>query len=116
MQEKRKLETDIFLMRDQTHKYEHVMTELIMDGHPSFSPNRKKIVTDSYPNRSRIASVYLVNEKNNIKTIAKVFAPFKYDNDVRCDLHPRWNRAGDKICIDSVFEGKRGLYQLNINK
>ncbi|MBU5594394.1 hypothetical protein KQI76_04380 [Amphibacillus sp. MSJ-3] len=113
---KKKVGNGYFLMRDQTHKYEHVMTELIMDGHPSFSPNRKKIVTDSYPNRSRIASVYLVNEKNNIKTIAKVFAPFKYDNDVRCDLHPRWNRAGDKICIDSVFEGKRGLYQLNINK
>jgi len=51
---------------------------------------------------------------NSVKTIARVFAPFKYDNDTRCDLHPRWNRNGDKICIDSVFEGKRGLYVINL--
>ena len=42
--------------------------------------------------------------------MARVFAPFKYDNDTRCDLHPRWNHQGDKICFDSIFEGHRGLY------
>lgn len=27
----------------------------------------------------------------------------KYVNsDVRCDLHPRWNRRGNKICIDAL--------------
>lgn len=43
-----------------------------------------------------------------------MFAPFKYDNDTRCDLHPRWNHAGNKICFDSVFEGHRGLYTVSI--
>ena len=45
-----------------------------------------------------------------MKVIAKVFAPFKYDNDTRCDLHPRWRQDGKAICFDSVFEGHRGLY------
>ena len=73
------------------------------------------VVTDTYPNRSRVASVYVIG-KGNIETVARVFAPFKYDNDLRCDLHPRWNRAGDKVCFDSVFEGRRGIYYVKLKK
>ncbi|WP_339180175.1 hypothetical protein [Oceanobacillus sp. FSL W7-1293] len=98
-----------FLMQDRSDDFEHKWPELAADGHPSYSPDGNKVVTDTYPNRSRLSKVYII-ENNNIKTIAKVFAPFKYDNDFRCDLHPRWNRDGDKICIDAVFEGKRKLY------
>lgn len=106
-----------YLMKDKTNKYIHCWPQLSNDGHPSYSPNREFVVTDTYPNRTRIAEVKIMdgNEKNNhIKIIAKVFAPFKYDNDTRCDLHPRWNRKGDEICFDSVFEGKRGLYSIKI--
>src|SRR5699024_3086020 len=53
---------------------------------------------------------FYIMKSNKMKIIAKVFAPFKYDNDVRCDLHPRWNKKGNKICIDSVLNGKRNLY------
>ncbi|MFS0788254.1 hypothetical protein ABC345_17975 [Shouchella sp. 1P09AA] len=102
-----------FLLKDKTNDYKKVWEELIADGHPSFSPDGKKAVTDTYPNRSRIASVYLIREEE-VKTIARVHAPFKYDNNFRCDLHPRWNRSSSKICIDSVFEGKRGLYIINL--
>jgi len=102
-----------YLMRDQTNQYERKWPELTSDGHPSYSPDGSMVVTDTYPDRARIARVYCIkNEK--VHEIAKVFAPFKYDNDVRCDLHPRWNRSGDKICIDSVFEGRRSLYLINI--
>ena len=102
-----------YLMGDKTNHYERKWPELIADGHPSYSPDGSIVVTDTYPDRARVASVYCL-EEDNIQTEAKVFAPFKYDNDVRCDLHPRWNRIGDKICIDSVFEGQRMLYTLNI--
>lgn len=98
-----------FLMRDKTKKYQQVWSELTSDGHPSYSPDGSMAVTDTYPNRSRVATVYYINEEN-INELVKVFVPFKYDNDLRCDLHPRWNRSGNKICFDSVFEGQRGLY------
>lgn len=104
-----------YLMKDKTDEYTQMWPELISDGHPSYSPDGSMVVTDTYPNRSRVASVYVI-EQNKIRTVARVFAPFKYDNDLRCDLHPRWNRTGDEICFDSVFEGKRELYYVKISK
>lgn len=107
-----------YLMQDKTQQYIQCWSQLSGDGHPSYSPNRKLVVTDTYPDRARVARIYIMSgdeKKKQIKTVAKVFAPFKYDNDTRCDLHPRWSRKGDKICFDSVFEGHRGIYTVSIN-
>lgn len=107
-----------YLMYDKTEKYVHCWPQFSNDGHPSYSPDRSMIITDSYPDRARIASISLMDGNENKKesrTVAKVFAPFKYDNDTRCDLHPRWNHRGDTICFDSVFEGHRGLYTVEVN-
>lgn len=98
-----------YLMHDKTQRYERMWPEMTADGHPSCSPDGQLVVTDTYPNRARMASVKVMRG-NQVETIAKVFAPFKYDNDTRCDLHPRWSRDGKKIYFDSVFEGHRGLY------
>lgn len=106
-----------YLMKDKTQKYIHCWPQFSNDGHPSYSPDGSLIVTDSYPDRARVASINLLDgdeKKKKNTTIAKVFAPFKYDNDTRCDLHPRWNHAGDKICFDSIFEGHRGLYVVDV--
>lgn len=104
-----------YLMKDKTHEYKMYWSELNTDGHCSYSPDGNLVITDTYPNRKRIASVYLCTEEDNrSRRIARVAAPFRYDNDCRCDLHPRWNRKGNKICIDSVHEGKRGLYVLQV--
>lgn len=116
---KKKTGPGYYLMRDKTQEYIHCWPQFSNDGHPSYSPNKKIIVTDSYPDRARVASINIMSgdeTKKRNKTIARVFAPFKYDNDTRCDLHPRWNHRGDKICFDSVFEGHRGLYYVSIKK
>lgn len=107
-----------YLMKDKTQEYIHCWSELNGDGHPSYSPNGDLIVTDSYPDRARIASVRVMDgkheENDKSDVIARVFAPFKYDNDTRCDLHPRWSRDSKTICFDSVFEGHRGLYTVDV--
>lgn len=102
-----------YLMKDKTREYKHLWKELCVDGHPSYSPDGKLVVTDSYPDRTRIASVRIMRD-NQIEVVARVFAPFRYDNDTRCDLHPRWSRDGTKICFDAAFEGHRGLYVVDI--
>lgn len=108
-----------YLMKDKTQDYIHLWSKYSNDGHPSYSPvDNSLVVTDSYPNRARIADIKLLRdndiEATDAKVIARVFAPFKYDNDTRCDLHPRWSRDGKKICFDSVFEGHRGLYYVEV--
>ena len=107
-----------YLMKDKTPEYIHYWPNISNDGHPSYSPDNKYIITDAYPDRARIASIRLLTEStdnaNEDSIIARVFAPFKYDNDTRCDLHPRWKRDGKQICFDSVFEGHRGLYIIDI--
>ena len=107
-----------YLMKDKTDKYIHCWPQFSNDGHPSYSPDGSLIVTDSYPDRARVASINIMDgdeKRKDNTTVAKVFAPFKYDNDTRCDLHPRWNRMGNKICFDSVFEGYRGVYVVDIS-
>ena len=108
-----------YLMRDKTQEYRHLWPQLSNDGHPSYCPtDNNLVVTDSYPNRARVADVKLLKdtdpEGKEMKVLARVFAPFKYDNDTRCDLHPRWKRDGSAVCLDSVFEGHRGLYVVNL--
>ena len=104
-----------YLMTDKTQEYIHCWSELTGDGHPSYSFDGKTIVTDSYPDRARIQYIRVMKgEDCKPETVAKVFSPFKYDNDTRCDLHPRWNHKGNQVCFDSVFEGHRGLYTVDV--
>lgn len=113
----RKNNTDgFYLMKDQTQKYKHMWDFIIEDGHPTYSPDKKNIVADTYPDKRRMSQIYLLNEENQYekKVIAKVYSPFKFYDEFRCDLHPRWSREGNKICFDGVFEGKRALYYVNV--
>lgn len=108
-----------YLMRDKTREYQHLWTQLSNDGHPSYSPiDNSLVVIDSYPNRARVADIKVLRdtdiEGKNIKVVARVFAPFRYDNDTRCDLHPRWRQDGRAICFDCAFEGHRGLYIVDL--
>ena len=110
-----------YLMKDKTQEWQHIWPHLSNDGHPSYCPTDNNLVVfDTYPSRSRIQEVKLGRDSDtegkNLKIIARVFSPFKYDNDTRCDLHPRWSRDGKKVCFDSVFEGHRGLYVVNLDE
>ena len=111
--------TGYYLMKDRTQEYVHLWPKLTNDGHPSYSPNGEYVVTDTYPDRARMAEVKVLSDQDinaeNLKVVARVFAPFRYDNDTRCDLHPRWSRDGKRICFDAVFEGHRGLYMVEVN-
>lgn len=112
--------TGYYLMKDKTQEYTHLWQHISNDGHPSYSSTSgDNVVFDSYPDKARIQEIKIASDKDvigyDIKVIAKVFSPFKYDNDTRCDLHPRWSRDGKMICFDGTFEGFRGLYVIKLN-
>lgn len=108
-----------YLMKDKTQEWTWIWPQLSNDGHPSYCPTDNHLVVfDTYPSRSRIQEVKLGLDTDttgeSVKTIAKVFSPFKYDNNTRCDLHPRWRQDGKAVCFDSIFEGHRGLYVVDL--
>lgn len=111
--------TGYYLMKDKSEEYVHLWKHICNDGHPSYCPvNKSEVVFDSYPDKKRIQEIMIARDTDvegiSIRVIAKVFSPFKYDNDTRCDLHPRWRQDGKAICFDGTFEGYRGLYVVNL--
>lgn len=86
------------------------------DGHPMADPqNNEIIVTDSRLNRKRDDHVFIFNRKNGqVTQVAKFFIPLAYTGQVRCDLHPRWDREGKFIVVDTVKNNKRTMALIDI--
>ena len=91
-------------------------TALTEDGHPSLSADGKTLLTDTYPSvKNRRRSLMLFDLKRNEKQILGTFyVPVGYDGPIRCDLHPRFNYHSNALCIDSVHEGMRGMYEISL--
>lgn len=91
--------------------------DVLGDGHPSFSPDCRWIITDSYPDRRRQRHLLLFDQqKEKVITLGRFLAPWKFEGEERTDLHPRWSPDGTKISIDSSHQGVRGNYILDISK
>ena len=82
----------------------------IEDGHPSYSNERRWILTDTYPDRRRYQYLFLFDTKEKqLLMVDRLHSPFKYYNDYRCDLHPRWSMDNRYIVVDNTSTGVRTL-------
>ncbi|MCG9639514.1 hypothetical protein L1D22_06240 [Vibrio sp. Isolate34] len=85
------------------------------DGHPTYIGDGL-FITDTYPDKSRMKHLLLVDTNlNQVKMIAEFFEPLKYNNQTRCDLHPKWDPEFNCIYVDSVHGGSRRMYKVNFN-
>jgi hypothetical protein len=71
---------------------------LEQDGHPMFTPDRSWMVTDTYAFEG-----------------SQPLILFRMA-DVKCDLHPRLDRAGRRVAVDSAHSGSRQLYVVDIGE
>lgn len=114
-----------------------------VDGHPMTNPVYKDwCINDTYPDGEGYRDLMLYNfvkdERVNLgrfrmimdrpdMTLKDVFfkdvdlsnCPNPEDlaftrSGLHCDLHPRWNSKGDKAFFDSIHEGTRQLYCVNV--
>ena len=90
---------------------------LTQDGHCSYSPDRKWILNDTYPDKKRLQWLMLFNVKTGRRYDLNQFhLPPKLTGPFRCDLHPRWNRDGTHVCIDSAHEPTRQVYVVDVSE
>ncbi|MBY8308998.1 glycosyl transferase [Vibrio fluvialis] len=83
------------------------------DGHPSRIGNW--VVTDSYPDKSRIQTLYMFNiDTKEVKILAELFHGFSFDGETRCDLHPRVSMDEKRVYFDTVSSGKRKLAYIEL--
>jgi len=89
---------------------------LTADGHCSYSPGREWVLTDTYPDAERMRTLILYRVEDNRRVdVGRFFAPKELDGETRCDLHPRWSRDGQAVCFDSVHEGARQMYVVDVS-
>lgn len=85
------------------------------DGHCSVSPDKRFLLTDTYPDKARNQHLIIFDLiKNTPHIVGTFFSPWKYHEFNRCDLHPRWSPDGRLISIDSTHTGTRKSYVLNV--
>ncbi|HBE42912.1 MAG TPA: hypothetical protein DDW27_17260 [Bacteroidales bacterium] len=106
--------------------------------------NRDWIITDTYPDKDGIRNLMLYNfpmnkqiglghfkmitEKPDLSDSEKYFSGVDTKilkgiqeknlaftrSGLHCDLHPRWDMHGTKIAFDSIHEGSRQIYMIDI--
>lgn len=83
------------------------------DGHPTYDSG--KIVVDTYPDKSRMQHLMILDLKTQeVTQILEVYQSVKYMNQTRCDMHPRLVNNGSHVYFDSVYNGKRELCKYNL--
>ncbi|MBA4067270.1 MAG: hypothetical protein C0501_26895 [Isosphaera sp.] len=88
---------------------------LTQDGHCSYSPDRKWILNDTYPDKERMQTLMLFKVATGRRyDLNRFHSPKAFTGPVRCDLHPRWNRDGTQVCIDGCHDPQRQVYVLDV--
>lgn len=87
------------------------------DIHCIYSPNKRYILGDAYPDKEdgfRPLFLYDTHTEKVIKLI-KSESLMDANWDIRCDLHARFNHQGNKVSFDSVHTGKRQICELDLS-
>lgn len=88
---------------------------LTQDGHCSFAHGGRWMLTDTYPDGDGYRTLLLWDmDEGRRVDLGRFYAIPEITGQIRCDLHPRWSRDGGQVCFDSVHEGSRQMYVLDV--
>ncbi|TBL75334.1 hypothetical protein [Paenibacillus thalictri] len=109
--------SQLYVLKDKTYEVNSIDEPFFReDGHCSYSPDRQLLLYDSYPDNQSYRHLYVYDlaGRKGIK-LGSFYSDPGAKGDHRCDLHPRWNRAGTGISFDSTHEGRRHMYFADIS-
>ena len=85
------------------------------DIHCLCSPDKQYILGDGYPDRDGYRPLFLYDtQTEEIKKLLRSKSTMDANWDIRCDLHARFNRQGNKISFDSTHDGKRHICEMEL--
>ena len=82
------------------------------DGHGTFSPDQKWMVTDTYPSSGlHEQKIYLMDMRTEaVISLGRFVQPVEFTGFWRCDIHCRWSPEGNIIGFNSTNSGSRQAY------
>jgi hypothetical protein len=106
-----------YLYRDRSGEATVVAPDVLTeDGHCSYSPDRRWVLSDTYPRGRDVQTLLLFEPASGRRVDVGVFkSPPEFVGDIRCDLHPRWSRDGRQVCVDSTDDGTRQVYVVDVS-
>jgi len=90
---------------------------LTENGHMSYSPDGRWLLSDTYPDsvsNERLLILYDA-EQGRRYDIGRFYTDPQLGKPNRCDLHPRWSPDARSVCIDSIHEGERQMYLVDVS-
>lgn len=85
------------------------------DIHCIYSPDKRYILGDGYTDKDGFRPLFLYDTKTEkITQLIKSKSLMDKNWDIRCDLHARFNRQGDKVSFDSVHNGTRQIVEIDL--
>ena len=106
-----------YRINDAAGEYEVLRPDILTkNGHMSFTRDGRWMLTDTGPDAENLRTVYLwdmVEERQVI--LGKFLSPQPFRGEIRCDPHPRWSRDERQISFDSIHEGTRQVYVVDVS-
>lgn len=85
------------------------------DGHGTFSPDGRWMITDTYPSENREQKIFLMDMKTEcVMPLGRFIQPKEYTAGWRCDIHCRWSPEGDMVGFNSTHSGSRQVYIMKL--
>lgn len=118
---KNKILTNDYHLIDIDHPYKLKKLDnksLNEDGHPQISPDKNFLITDTYADKNGYMKLLLLDiQSKKVYTLGEFkIAEYLQKNNLKYDLHPRWDNSGYLINIDSSHAGSRQSFVLNVEK
>ena len=88
-----------------------------VNGHCTYLSDVRWVLNDTYPlGAARMQELYIYDVESDRRVeLGALTAPAEYTDEWRCDLHPRANRAGTQVLVDSAHAGGRQMYLLDVS-
>ena len=105
-----------YLINDRTLEYEEVRPDILTkNGHCSFTRDGSWLLTDEYPDANSLQALLLWHmAEERLVVLGRFHSPLPFRGEIRCDLHPRWSRDERHVSFDSIHDGSRQIYVVDV--